>query len=445
MVNEVNEVDNDHHQEKDINNNVFKSFADEVSKLSKDQLVRGEAIHDIEQQCLNLCQTYIGGQWLKATDPMKDIIVKRISGGFTNQLYHIHLNVDVEQKQKINKPEIDDDNEVMDVAIKLYQEKHIKNYDKESSERLNDTIILTIMSHTGLGPKVYGIFNNGFIQKFYKVSLLISYHKNLRISKIFKDLIFFLSTFYFKHEQFRDKHQQNPKLLNDLARLAARINNLNVPINKTNNLLFQEMKNMLKTAYKINQIEQLSVELNCKTLQKRDVRLELQEQIDRITQMNIPIVFCHNDFRGNNILVTEPHSKILACDLEYCGYGSRGFDLASFLMEWGKKDLFHQVHQLPNDDVISTFAGLYITECDKLVTGYSQQSVNSLEAHVREVKLMTLMNFLFFISIIAKQTESIVSSLEFDLKKNIMFVENVYEEYFNLKQKLINDGTIQEL
>ena len=41
---------------------------------------------------------------------------------------------------------------------------------KENTERLNDMIILTIMSQTGLGPKIYGIFENGFIQKFYKVN-----------------------------------------------------------------------------------------------------------------------------------------------------------------------------------------------------------------------------------------------------------------------------------
>ena len=137
---------------------------DGIEKIAPSELIRGTTPADIEKRCLELCQTYIAGSWSNAKSTA-DLTVKRISGGFTNQLYHVHLNETVERVSNAIYPE-----EPADVAIKFYQPKHMKNYNQEDAERLNDMIILTIMSETGLGPKVYGIFADGFIQGFYKVS-----------------------------------------------------------------------------------------------------------------------------------------------------------------------------------------------------------------------------------------------------------------------------------
>lgn len=177
----------------------------------------------------------------------------------------------------------------------------MKNYNTADSERLNDIIILTIMSQTGLGPKVYGIFADGFIQGYYE------------------------------HEQFRAKHQEDPKLCRDMITLLARINHLNVPIRKDSNLLFADMKKSIEFAYEHCRVNELAEELDLKSLKAVNVLTEFNEVMEQIDVLKIPVTFNHNDYRGSNLLVEVKTNRILACDLEYGGYGSRCFDFACIL------------------------------------------------------------------------------------------------------------------
>lgn len=119
-------------------------------------------------------------------------------------------------------------------------------------------------------------------------------------------------------------------MLQNLARVIANIHHLNVPISKENNLLFKEMRKMINFAYKECQVEELVNELQLETLKANDLREEFDILSNLIENLKSPIVFSHNDFRGSNLLVVTK-DKILACDLEYCGFGSRSYDLATFL------------------------------------------------------------------------------------------------------------------
>lgn len=146
-------------------NKAQPSWLDDLSSknnVSKDKIFRGHTPDDIEKQCLELAQSYIGGSWSNATSAAEDITVQQIAGGFTNQLYRVQLKDSVPRVLNPVYP-----NEPVDVAIKLYQSKHIKNYHETDPERLNDTIILNVASQSGLGPRVYGIFEDGFLQNFH--------------------------------------------------------------------------------------------------------------------------------------------------------------------------------------------------------------------------------------------------------------------------------------
>lgn len=57
--------------------------------------------------------------------------------------------------------------------------------------------------------------------------------------------------------------------------------------------------------------------------------------------MNSPLVFCHNDLQGGNILVRNDvdfsksiDDSIVVIDYEFCCYNFRGFDIANHLCEW---------------------------------------------------------------------------------------------------------------
>lgn len=47
----------------------------------------------------------------------------------------------------------------------------MKNYAVGNDERLNDNIVLTIVSELNIGPKVYGIFADGVVLAYHKVSV----------------------------------------------------------------------------------------------------------------------------------------------------------------------------------------------------------------------------------------------------------------------------------
>jgi len=138
------------------------------SNMSMDMLIRGDTIEEMNKLSLNWCRQFIGGSWLNAKT-VDDIICTRLQGGQTNQLYKIELKSHVTRvPNKVYKDEPDK------VAIKVYQKKHFVNFDiKEDSERLNDTIILTALSGLEICPKVYGIFDNGFIQEYFEVSFAL--------------------------------------------------------------------------------------------------------------------------------------------------------------------------------------------------------------------------------------------------------------------------------
>lgn len=377
-----------------------------LKNLTVDDLVRGTTPKDIEERCLSLCQAYIGGTWSQAKST-EDVVVKRISGGLTNQLYHVQLKDTLPKVANTIYPD-----EPTDVAIKLYQAKHMKNYEDGDSERLSDIIVLTIISQVGIGPKVYGIFNDGVI---------LAYHK---------------------HEQFRPKHQKDAKLLKELAQLLAKIHHLNVPIRKNNNWLLTEMRNMLNAGYANTDVKGLVEELDLKQFKNKDLADEFEEFEVLIKNLKTPIVFCHNDFRGSNILVTEPNQKILLCDLEYSSYGARGFDMAVFLTEWERELFDFDSFTMPETEVIENFVKLYIEECNEIVPGYAEKPENQLTTVVNEAKIFFLANFMFFLVFMFKQTESLIPQIPYDAKNKMKYIDKYYANYLNIKKRLIDDKII---
>lgn len=134
-------------------------------ELTEDDLFRGEMPADIVDRCLQLGRTYVGGVWLQAATT-EDIVVTRIKGGLTNQLYKIELAAPIAQGH------VETDDQPHAVALKLYYPKHdflhqFSNHD--AFERLPDAIILSMASQAALAPRMFGIFPEGFLQRFYDV------------------------------------------------------------------------------------------------------------------------------------------------------------------------------------------------------------------------------------------------------------------------------------
>ncbi|KAI2802684.1 hypothetical protein BLOT_010143 [Blomia tropicalis] len=372
--------------------NAKDMFEDAMQNLKMEDLIRGKTPTDIEERCRTLCIAYIGGSWSNTTN-VKDITVKRISGGLTNQLYHVRLNENI---PRVHNPIYGDD-EPVEVAIKLYQEKHMKNYAEDESERLNDIIVLTIISQVGIGPKVYGIFNDGVV---------LAYHK---------------------HEQFPCKTSTKSDIDNDWV--------------------FGVMRSMIQKGYETKDVTKLVEELNLEQFKRRDLKDEFENLAKYVSEYPTPKVFCHGDFRGSNILVlTDDPSKtdqIVLCDLEYSSYGARGYDMAVFLSEWGLELFDFAKFQLPDDDVFINFASLYVDEAERQSPGYRTKPENQISVIVREIKLFILVNFMFFLSFMIKQEEPLIAHMPYDVKTQMMYTNKMYSIYNTVKQQLIDGGVIK--
>ena len=159
---------------------------------------------------------------------------------------------------------------------------------------------------------------------------------------------------------------------------------------------------------------ELAQQYDLDALKARDLLQEYGEFEKLIGTANSPLVFSHIDFRGSNIMVTEPEQKLLTIDMEYCAFAPRAFDMATFLSEWGKELFDYENLAMPEDEVIGQFVALYLEGCDLFVPGYSSKPENGRSVIVREVKLFILANIMFITAMSAKQEEAIIEAVPFN-------------------------------
>jgi len=119
------------------------------------KITRGETPEDIDDKCFKLCGEYLGGIWNQITK--EQINVRRITGGYTNQLYYCGLAEGI-------KPIGDEPKEV---SIKIYGKKWFMS--NQNNERLSDMVIILLASEHNLGPKIYGVWNDGEIGEYIEV------------------------------------------------------------------------------------------------------------------------------------------------------------------------------------------------------------------------------------------------------------------------------------
>ncbi|XP_054157361.1 choline/ethanolamine kinase-like, partial [Oppia nitens] len=318
----------------------------------------GRTSDDIQQRCHYLCANYLNGIW-SVTKP-EDIVIERISGGMSNQLYHCTLP----GHKVIN----DEPNEVV---VRLYKENI-------ASDRHNDTVIGLLMSEYGLGPKIHGSFPEGVIQQ------------------------------YIQHRQFGIQEQNDEKLVLELARKLAVLHSMKVPLNRRQNWLLNTIDKKMQIAYQMSPpIDKLIDELKLDLLTTD----RLNEELLWIRQLTIvtdcPVCFTHNDFKSDNIMVIGNEcdvnsnlisNRLLFCDFEYSGYGLRGYDFGTLFAEWNRclPNDYKNLQKFPDDNQLKPFVDEYYRESVRLAgSGFATDSRNSYQNIVNEIKVFTLVSNIF--------------------------------------------------
>ena len=120
------------------------------------ELSRGQTPQDIKEKCLQLCKDYLSGNWCQQT--VQTTEVRRITGGLTNQLYYCGI---IQKSESEDVPQ--------EVAIRLYGQKFHDPAENVDNQRMSDVVIALILSQNNIGPKVYGVFDEGQILKYIQV------------------------------------------------------------------------------------------------------------------------------------------------------------------------------------------------------------------------------------------------------------------------------------
>jgi len=184
-----------------------------------------------------------------------------------------------------------------------------------------------------------------------------------------------------------------------VAKTLARIHSIRAPISKISKPLHERLEEIYKNRSEKYPINEMISKSKCKELLDTDLKSELIWIKRVILLADSPVVFCHKDFWGPNILIGESNT-IKICDLEFCSYGPRARDFASLFNLWGRKlmDFSEPLnHKLVSDSVMEFFFEKYREKLIEISDeNYGNHNNNSVEKLIFETKLYILAMRLFY-------------------------------------------------
>ncbi|RZF40550.1 hypothetical protein LSTR_LSTR000429 [Laodelphax striatellus] len=340
----------------------------------KDKMI-GEKSEMLDM-AVRICRGYLHGPWKKITK--NDIVLKRISGGLSNYLYHVKL-------QKGNA-------EPSQVLLRFYGQTH---GERAIESLITDSVIFTLLSERRLGPRLHGIFPGGRIEEYIPARPL----KTFELS--------------------------DSVLSPMIAEKMAAVHAMNVPINKEPCWLWNTMDRWLQTIEdsRYSHKPQTCTE---ERLKETDFRSEVKWMRNHLHKIRSPVLFCHNDMQEGNILLklaetdevngnevngncteTETNNNcqkdIVLIDFEYCSYNYRAFDLANHFIEWTydytKEEhpnfSIHRDHY-PTHEQMMVFINRYLACVESKTAPAAMSELNTPEHLLMEVKHFSLASHLFW-------------------------------------------------
>nr|CAD7425107.1 unnamed protein product [Timema monikensis] len=129
--------------------------------------------NEVREMATRICSNYLSGIWKNISS--RDIMIKHIGGGLSNLLYHVSLP----------KPQKPKSREPSQVILRLYGQNH----GEQAMESLvTESVVFTLLSEQGLGPKLHGVFPRGRLEEFIPVSFISGVEHEYIIMRV-KELI----------------------------------------------------------------------------------------------------------------------------------------------------------------------------------------------------------------------------------------------------------------
>jgi hypothetical protein len=129
-----------------------------------------EGVEQLLPFALSVCKEFVSG-WDDIT--VSDIKLSVISGGLTNKLYRCSIPAELAERltEKLNNASPDDAEAIepvpRQVLLRMYGVGTETFFNRENEHKIFKTF-----SKNGLGPKLYGIFENGRVEEFLELHSL---------------------------------------------------------------------------------------------------------------------------------------------------------------------------------------------------------------------------------------------------------------------------------
>jgi len=234
------------------------------------------------------CQACLGGSWAKCS--ADKFSVQYLIGGLTNYLYLCSLGDDVPTGEL----------EPRKVLIRIYGDI------VDQKRRFYEGIIFNLLSERGFGPKSLGVFYSGRIEEFIPQRTLSR------------------------------KEMAYPRISKLIANRLGQFHCMKLPLNKEPTYLWENIEKFIGMCSGIQFTEPavLTAYENIKTNLNFEIEYRWLKSV--VLELNAPVVFCHNDLHGSNILYNENHknAEITLIDFDYSCYNYRGYDIGNHFCQW---------------------------------------------------------------------------------------------------------------
>ncbi|CAL1543165.1 unnamed protein product [Lymnaea stagnalis] len=357
----------------------------QVSKdIITDDLVRRKAFR--------WCQDSIGGAWLQLSSD-KDLQIEPVGGGMSNYLYLISL-------PDGTRPHCSEPTQVL---LRIYGQISKSTLDF----LVHNSVVFALLAERKLGPKPYGMYHDGRIEEFIKARPL-------------------------KPDDLR-----KPDVMDMVAEKLAQFHSLDMPLCKKPRWFKSLVRGWIKDIQNNFASNSTTIARLLKMSPSFDMDTEFNELLKTANDLNCPIVFCHNDLQGGNILLAEKATpltpRMTIIDWEYGHYNYRGFDLGNHFNEWmfdysmaGQPGFEWVAANYPSKEMQYQFFRSYLR-----ASGKEEITKADLTSIYKETNTLALHSH--FTWGVWAMVQAQTSSIDFDYSA---YALTRFESYFKLKKNL---------
>ncbi|KAJ1655859.1 hypothetical protein IWQ61_004467 [Dispira simplex] len=322
--------------------------------------------NDSPEKVLEMLETHLPRllpSW-KNINPEGNLHITRLSGALTNSIYKLTM---------------------VSTATKSAQKSHIMQkyllriYGlgvEELVEREKELYWLARLSELGIGPRMLAIFRNGRIEQYLESTTLT--RDDIRDPQTSQHIARRMCELHSIIRTFPPRAECKPEVW--------------VNVDKWYPIVLKKWGRLLQQ-YSERHEELMSLSI-------QSLKQDIAKVKARVTALNLPLVFGHNDLQYGNILrLCDGSGQLVVIDFEYAGYNYRGFDIANHFCEWAADYHSDQPHRLdyshyPTVEQQRWFLDAYLDEHQRLTGSIGDD--NTIQRLLVEVKCMKIVSHLFW-------------------------------------------------